>query len=301
MPTSLMPTDFNEATFRKSLSYSSTAAPSDILRDIDAIRNLDADAEHNNHFWNLVIFGCVLVILAAIPAFVVEYVVVGVFLGVAGLIGLCFSIGQKIHNNELDVPNRRYELVTEVLGYLSKDIGPDETVSVAIDFKPHNHKSKLDRKGKAGKWNVKYFVDSWLTLSGRLLDGTKFHISMIEKHQDRDRTSRSRSGKTKFKTKTKVASEAILQLKVKPRRYPNLSALVGTTDSNAFQLPPAIGVKAFFADDETLRLRTTSAVQWDVYPMKERPGKHDGVTWLATKLMTLYGLLNSARQAAKGA
>ena len=296
-----MPTNFNEVTFRQSLSYSSTALPSDILRDIDTIRNLDANAEHNNHFWNLVIAGCVLGILVAIGAIAAEITVVGIFFGVAGLIGLCVSISRKVHNNRLDVPNRRYELVTEVLGYLSKDIGPDETVTVLLDFKPHNHKSKFDRKGKAGKWNVKYFVDTWLTLSGRLRDGTKFNISMIEKRQDRDRTSTSRSGKTKWKTKTKVASEAILQLKVKPRRYPNLSALAGATDSNAFQLPPAIGVKAFFADDETLRLRTTSAFEWDVYPMKERPGKHDGVTWLATKLMTLYGLLNTARQAAKGA
>lgn len=296
-----MPTNFNEVAFRQSLSYSSTAPPSDILRDIDTIRNLDANAEHNNHFWNLVIGGCVLSILTAIPALVAEFIVVGLFLGVAGLIGLCVSISRKVHNSRLDVPNRRYELVTEVLGYLSKDIGPDETVTVAIDFRPHNHKSKFDRQGKAGLWNVKYFVDSWLTLSGRLLDGTKFSISMIEKRQDRDRTKISQSGKAKWKTKTKVTSEAILQLKVKARRYPNLSAFASTTDSNAFQLPPTIGVKAFFADDETLRLRTTSAQEWDVYPIKERPGKHDGVTWLATKLMTLYGLLNSARQAAKGA
>ena len=296
-----MPTNFDEAAFRRSLSYSSTATPSEVLRDLDAIRNLDANAEHNNHFWNLVIAGCVLVLLAAIPAMMAELVVVAMLLGTAGLISLCVSIGRKVHNNRLDVANRRYELVTEVLGYLGKDIGPDETVTVQIDFRPHNHKAKFDRKGKAGKWNVKYFVDTWLTLSGRLMDGTKFNISMIEKHQDRSRRSTSRSGKTKWKSKTKGSSEAILQLKVKPRRYPNLSAFAGTADANAFQLPPSINVKAFFADDETVRLRTTSAMQWDVYPIQERPGKHDGVTWLATKLMTLYGLLNSARQSAKGA
>ncbi|MEP3478518.1 MAG: hypothetical protein ABJZ55_04665 [Fuerstiella sp.] len=296
-----MPTDFDEAAFRRSLTYSSTAVPSEVLQDLATIRNLDENAEHNNRFWNLVIAGCVLAMLAAIPAMMAELPVVAMLLGAAGLVSLCVSMTRKAHNNRLDVPNRRYELVAEVLGYLGKDIGPDETVTVAIDFRPHNHKSKFDRKGKAGKWNVKYFVDSWLTLSGRLMDGTKFNISMIEKHQDRSRTSTSRSGKTKWKSKTKDASEAILQLKVKPRRYPNLSALAGTTNSHEFQLPPAVGVKAFFADDETLRLRTTSARQWDVYPMQDRPGKHDGVTWLATKLMTLYGLLNSARQSAKGA
>ncbi len=124
---------------------------------------------------------------------------------------------------------------------------------------------------------------------------------MIEKHQDRSCTKTSASGKLKWKPKTKCSSEAIILLKVKPSRYPKLETLAGTLNPAAFALPPTTTLKAFHADNDSLRLRTTSAIPWDIFPLNKRQENHDGVKWIAMKLMAMYAILETARQERKKA
>lgn len=292
-----MSSTFNEDRFRRSLSYSTSATPSDVLHDIRLIRRIDAEAEHKNHFWTLAIAGSVFAMITGFLLIVGGLSTFGVVIGITGLIVLITGISRKFVHKRMDVDNRRYELAAELLRYLSKDMAPDAVVDMAIDFRAHNHKNKLDRSGKTGLWNTKFFVDPWMTLTGRLLDGTKFSITMIQKHQDRHRTKRSASGKTKHKYKTKASSEAVVTLRIKPHRYPDVATLSGTVQSASIRLPPGIRVKAFDAQNESLTLRTTTTSDWNVYPRDQREKNNDGVQWIAMKLMFLYGLLITARKA----
>jgi hypothetical protein len=241
----------------------------------------------------------VLAMLIGIVCIVAEAVVVGCVVGLAGLILLITAISRKFVHKRMDVENRRYELAAELLRYLSKDMAPDAVLDGTIDFRAHNHKNKLQRSDKVGLWNAKFFVDPWMTLTGRLLDGTKFTITMIQKHQDRHRTKRSASGKTKHKYKTKASSEAIVALRIKPHRYPEVAALSGSVHPATIRLPPGIQVKAFDANNESLTLRTTTTNNWKVYPRDQREKSDDGVQWIAMQLMCLYGLLNNAKKAQK--
>ena len=38
-------------------------------------------------------------------------------------------------------------------------------------------RAKLKRKGQVKQWKVEYYVDPWLTLTGRLLDGSAHSVS----------------------------------------------------------------------------------------------------------------------------
>ena len=123
----------------------------------------------------------------------------------------------KISVSDLD--NRRHELATGLV----RLVGADQPLTMVVDFREHDHEDHLQRKGKVGRWNAEFYVDQWLQLQGRLVDGTKFTIRLIEKQQLRRRQKTSASGRQKTKTKTKSSSEAILTLKVKGKRYPRVT------------------------------------------------------------------------------
>ena len=290
-----MSANLNESALRKSLVYSSTATVADLTADLNTIRTIDSEAEKNSSFWSLIIGAAVVAIIVGIVCLAQEYVPAAIVIGGAGAVLLVVSVTKRSIHARMDLDNRRYELVAELLKYVSRDMAPDALVSVSINFQPHNHRSKFERSGTVGHWNAKFYVDPWLTMSARFLDGTKFSVTMIEKHQDRNRTKRSASGKTKYKYKTKSSSEAIVSLRIKPTRYPDVATLQETFDLRTMQWPAGVAVKAFSADNESLSLRTTSALDWNVFPIHQRDDNHDAVKWIAMKLMCLYGLLNSAK------
>ncbi|MEO2030710.1 MAG: hypothetical protein ABGZ35_01355 [Planctomycetaceae bacterium] len=281
----------------KTGKYERTASASAVLADVEAIRGLDAEAERQVRFWTGILTAGVVGLIAGFFMFVAELVLAGAGLSAVGLVTLVTAIVKRSQYGKQDVDDRRYELVAGTLKYLSRDMAADEQVSVSIDFRPHNHKSKFLEQGKAGIWNAKFYVDPWMVMKGRFLDGTKYAVSMIEKQQDRHRTKRSASGKLKTKTKTKNASEAVVTLKVKQKRYPELSAHAATVDTSSVRLPGWVSVKTVGVEEEGLTLHSTTKLGWDVYSPGEREQKHDGVHWIAMKFMYLYSLLNQAKKA----
>ncbi len=119
---------------------------------------------------------------------------------------------------------------------------------------------------------------------------------MIEKQQNRQRTKRSASGKLKTKRKTKNASEAIVTLRVKEKRYPAVASLTDAPDSALIQLPPWVQVKSVGIEGESLTLRSVTKGGWNVSGPGFEPAPNDGVNWVAMKLMYLYSLLNTAKK-----
>lgn len=292
-----MTSTIDGSVLKKTGKYERTASASAVLADVEAIRSLDAEAEHKVRFWTGILCLSILPLAGGFVMFAAEWVPAGAGLAAIGLVTLVTAIVKRSQYGQLDVEDRRYELVAGMLNYLSRDMAADEQVSVSIDFRAHNHKSKFQKKGKVGHWNAMFHVDPWMVMKGRLLDGTKYAVSMIEKQQDRYRTKRSASGKLKTKRKTKNASEAVLTLKVKQKRYPELSAHTSTVDASSVRLPGWVSVKTVGVEEEGLTLRSTTKLGWDVYSPGEREQKHDGVHWMVMKFMYLYSLLNQAKKA----
>ncbi|MEI7700436.1 MAG: hypothetical protein WCK86_11615, partial [Planctomycetia bacterium] len=195
----------------------------------------------------------------------------------------------------LNLDNRRYELVFGLLSLLRKDMAVAARVNVAIDFTPHIHKSMLARTGKMGAWDTRYFVHPWLQITGVLVDGTRFTLKLIERHQDRHKVKINPRGKRKHKSKTKTSSEAILTLKVRLKRYPGFESLSGGL-ADSLRMPPWVQLKSVNANGRLLTLRTVTTSPWNVPGSdSDRTTEHDGTNWIAVMFLNLYGLLDSAK------
>ncbi len=159
------------------------------------------------------------------------------------------------HHN---VEDRRYELCAELLSTLARDSDPLSEIALRLDLGLSTVASKqTDRKtykNRRGRFYVRVYTDSWLDLRGRLLDGTRYHVSCTDVVKAK-RVVKGRKNKTKQKSKSK--QKVAIQLKVKPSKAPGLAHL-GNAARQALAIAPisinsvavavdGIAVKASFA------------------------------------------------------
>jgi tellurite resistance protein len=298
----------SEEEFAESLQYRVRSTADRVLADIKFLKQFDAIQQSRAASWKkkrnygLVggLAGGILILIGANVA--TALAALGVVVLIVGFGWTIFASVQASSSAKLDLENRRYGLLDGVVRLVAADVGGDTPLGVSLDFRDETHADKLQRKGKVGRWDAEFYVDRWLDLQGRFVDGTKFSVAMIEKHQKRHRTKRSRSGKIKHKNKTKHATEAIVSLKIKGKRYPQLTGQAKQVDKY-IQLPPKATLKSIRVEGEQLVLRSTCTVPWSLKSMGEPefaervrggPGL-DGVNWLAMMLLSLYALLNESK------
>ena len=72
-------------------------------------------------------------------------------------------------------------LVDRTLEIFSRDMATNAKVSGRIDFRPHDHASKLKLRRRSESVESEILlVDPWLTLTGRFLDGSLFRLAAVE-------------------------------------------------------------------------------------------------------------------------
>lgn len=221
------------------------------------------------------------------------------WLGRLGCLGLVIfgliSRSRATDADKLDLESRRYELMDTVLKLVGEDIADEAQLTLHMDMRPATHPSKKQRQGKVGSWNVTYYLDPWLRLSGKLCDGTRFKLAMVEKHQERTKIKRSRRGKIKRKSKQKSSTETLLQLTPKPGRYSQLQAIGGDA-RGAIQLPENVTVKALDASAESLSLRTLTDWRWNsALPKGGSLSGLSGPHLVSLMFLSLFQVLNLSR------
>jgi len=283
----------DERQFMRSLQYSGIVPVASAASDMTYLRSIDKMVESRK--W----ISCVVASIAGVMmiggCFLAEYkpllfgglALVGFLTFLAGLIS-----AWRYHQFDLD--DRRYEFVASLLPLLQVDMEENATAEIHMNFLPHNHKSKFQRKGKVGYWDANFYNDAWFSMRGRFLDGTKFSMTLLEKQQDRSRWKTSMSGKLKRKTKTKNASEVIVSLKFKNKRYPNAQELASGIQQFV-RLPQWAELKSVVAEGDALTLRSTTKSGWSAgNPQGQQPAR-DGVGWVSMAVLSLYKLLNEAK------
>jgi hypothetical protein len=292
--------------FREELVHSTRTSCTQLLEDLRFLRDLDANKEKlqartSKVGWSsLALAGILtftgLILLMPIPAAV--------------------SIGAFVlhsRHKRLNLENRRYELVSRVVELLKADISPSEPVQLRIDLRPETHDKKLrgESKTRTG-WDVKHYIDPWLTVEGRLLDGTHFRLDMTERIDVRSRWKKTSRGKTKHKSKRLADSLLRVRLRVKPERYQHLARL-GPRAKGALQLPPGTRVKGLDVKEDRVELAVLLDSPWtptaEVPPpqLKKAPMKTlvnrapvntaqvDGSRVVAMSFLSLYQVLNLSR------
>lgn len=160
------------------------------------------------------------------------------------------------------VDPRRQELVLQTMTLLQEDVSPEALLTLQMDLRPADHADKLagTRTTRTG-WNSKHYLDPWLSLQGRLLEGTSFQLDMTESLDQRSRSKRSRSGKTRYKTRRMEESFVRLRLRVKPERYTQLLR-IGEQARGAVRLPQGARLKALRVEEDRLDLTVRMNAPW---------------------------------------
>lgn len=290
---------FDSAGFKSSLIYESQASSQDVVTAVESIREIDKANEPQQKLWGAV------TIVALIAAVVVLIVGLAnnlgtfglVFAGFLGIFGVVAGFKWRAHKR-LNFVDKRYELLAAMTRLLSRDIASDGTLNVRLDVTKPDQAHKFTHKGKAGTWNVKYYDDAWLSMSGKLLDGTGFQLVVSERFQQRSKWKRSSSGKMKHKTKTKSGTAATLRLKPKASKYVDL-AKVNDDASQAIQLPYWVDSKGLQQNEGTFVLKTATRAEWEI-PVKGGPAEEfNGTEMIAAMFLSLYQILNLSKAITK--
>ncbi len=290
---------FPDDHFREHLVYSTRAPAGTVLGHLQHIRESDARAEAEHRrlaSWasTTMVGGWLLSALMCFSgdeALIIAAVCLAVL--TAAVAFALFRAAQK--HKRLDVENRRYQLLDRVLRLLHTDMHPSEEVALSLDLRPAQHASKQRGTRTRDIWTLVDFLDPWLSLETRLLDGTHLHLELLDKVQKR--TGYKHNGrKSKFKSKTKRATLAVLRLRVPPQRYPGLAGL-GKRGRWAVQLPQGVTVSRFGVQRDRLLLKVDLGPEWET-GRAEPPGV-DGSRVVGMMLMSLYQVLNRSRTQAR--
>ncbi|MFY0564756.1 hypothetical protein ACN28E_12950 [Archangium lansingense] len=292
--------------FSKETIYRASLPCTQVLEDLQRMGKLDAIKEkQQGRAFNV---GCGTLVAATLLLFVGFVVVEDFELSVVmlwsggglALVGIVAFILRSRYER-LNLENRRYELVSHTVGLLQADISPDEPVTLELDLRPETHsdKYKNDSRTRSG-WNVKHYLDPWLSLQGRLLDGTHFSLEMTERIQMRKRTKTTPRGKTKFQNKRKSDALLRLRLRVKPERYQHL-ARIGSQAEGAMQILKGTRLKDLSVDPDRIDLTLVVDSAWRAgdapssQPQTHGPPELNGVRVVAMAFLSLYQLLNLSR------
>ncbi|WNG39575.1 hypothetical protein F0U61_42320 [Archangium violaceum] len=278
--------------------YRTQAPCTQVLADMQQLREVDDIKEKKEAVTYFV--GCGSLVIGAFAGFF------GLFtLGASGLssvllpgalillvVGIVAFVMRAQHA-KLDLENRRYELVSRIVKMLQADTAPQAPVTLEIDLRDGTHPAKFFSEGKTPSgWQAKSYIDRWLSLQSRLVDGTHLRLEMIERTDKRTRTRRGSSGRTKTKTRTVSDALVRVRLQVKTEKYQHLGRL-GAHARNAVRLPKGTRLKSFSVEPDRVDLTVLISDPWDVKASSAM--QVNAVEVVAMSLLSLYQILNLSR------
>jgi hypothetical protein len=158
----------------------------------------------------------------------------------------------------INIPDHRYQLLAKILQTLQPDIKPDFKLK-AVLMLDWQIKRRLYRKVSYSRWHdgiTQDYQDFWLQLQGKLLDGTRFFITVTQHYQERTGSKRQSSGRG-YKSKEKSMSKGFfvkLILISSKNRYRTLSSYQ-TLLENFIKLPPSVVLRQLKVTDQKLQIK----------------------------------------------
>ncbi len=280
--------------FQREACYQAKDSPQAILADIAVIRGLDTVAEGKQRLW-----GWLSVLFLVVGGIALLVGGPGTIVGIIFLMGFGVALLIRRGHKNSNVEDRRYELVAGLLPLLEADMNPDALIDINLDLRELESHAKLDRTEDFGRITERYYVDPWLKISGRFLDGTSFQIGFLDRMRVRHVVKYSASGKRKSKTKRKAKLSIVVQLKVKPDRYPALPH-VADSSKGAVQIPPGCVVLGLKSNGPTLSLKVEPPDYWDAEVPGEPAADPSGANIIAMMMLSLYQVLTLAKTIDKG-
>ncbi|NOK17375.1 hypothetical protein [Corallococcus carmarthensis] len=246
----------------------------------------------------------------------------GSFMGLGGVLALIASwVGgrppMEVSSSLLEerfvdpYEQQRRLLLATLLQRFQLDLLDDTPVDVTLDLSSSLDPSKRVHLGSYGTGiREEDFANPWLSLQGRLADGTRLHLSVVDVARMFQRT---KDLPRKVKTRSKRRGVSLIQvaLRVKPERHPGLAALEKRA-RDAVRLPHGATLKRVRVAEDRVELRVLLDEDWvaqapdpsQVLPDKARKAdapKPDASRTATMMLLSLCQVLNhSSSQAQPG-
>lgn len=202
---------------------------------------------------------------------------------------------------QLDLENRRYELLSRLVELLGRDMDPAQPAHVYLDLRSADHPSKLRGVTENKPWTIRHFQDEWLWMRGTLQDQSVFTLTATERRRIRSGWKRGASGKLKHKTKSKSKFYFGLQLSLRRKKHPHIDA-IANAGHGAVQLPPHAMPKSLSCKKGVIRLKTVMPWEWDEpSPGQPASAQPRASTAIAAMFLSLYQMVNLSNQQQKKA
>lgn len=284
--------------FRRSLVYEQRSTAKALIADLLAIADSDSVAEAQQKKWGniLTILSISFFILLVASFFWNPLFVLVVILGIPLIIIIILWNKERQRN----IPNERYEIPKQLIPKVLRDMQPDSSIELAIDFsEPKQKRKKVDTipDPRRPRWKIDRYTDPWFRLEGQFLDHTRFQVAIAEFTIEKYGWKRSRSGKSKFKRKAKPKGcEVALTLKFSRNKYGAISILRESL-SEAIKLPDEARMKRLKVSDSQLLL----AVKMPPYRMTQNIDAEQIDHLITQMFLSLYHGLNLAKQLSRTA
>jgi hypothetical protein len=281
--------------FKKTLRYTRSAGPDQVVQDVGALRLFDAGHEALERRWRRWMgFGFVGAFVSFFAGGIVSAMVGAGWPMVAVPALLALGIVSAVRQRawaRFNLANERYELLAAVCRLLKADLPRDGTVDVNLTLDRPEQAQYLTRKLERGRWKCKLYVQPWLRLRGRLIDGTRFDVRAVERQEVRT-CWKSNGRKTKHKRKVKAST--LVDVALVPKRKDGAPALASLGDrlTEATKLPPGARLLRASADADSLTLRAVLS------PDDPRTRFLDMEKTVALMLLSLYQVIAAARRGA---
>jgi len=284
-------------TYQQSLVYEGDTTLARWREDARVLRSLDLRAERlrRQWLWTNVAVGLVL----AFAVFVVianEDLPRGARSVVLGFPATLLVIGLIRHATvkRLDVENRRYELVDALLGLLARDMKKDAGFFLRLDLLPPTHDSKARVRSQRDGWNISAYTDPWLTLRGRLLDGSRFSLTVRDHLEVRKRWKKTARGKMKLKEKRREGLSASLKVRPDDERLAPLRARTEALPRP--KLPDAARVEGLRLDEDAVVLEGYLRGRWATAPGGVGEAEVSALDFLTATFVGVYRLIPERRR-----
>ncbi len=288
------------ARFRDSGVYHQKAALNVILADMVQLRDYDTqiEARVRTHGRSSCLLWVLTVAAGAAAVVIWPLAILAVLLLIAAVV---FSVKWG-RASKLDLENRRYELVAQLLELVGRDSDWSQPLHVYLDLRPADHGSKLQSTHEQSPWTIQTFIDPFMSLEGTLGDGTRYKLGATERRRIRSGWKRGSSGKLKHKTKTKSKYRFEVDLIVRTKKHPRLE-IIAASGHGAVQLPPFVQPKKLKCKKGVLHLEVSLPSEWDetagdtqVAAMTTRASPI-----FAAMLLSTYQIVTLSKQVAKQA
>jgi len=283
-----------QASIRDTLHYAAQGSAAELMMDLGQLAILDKNSEKLQKKWGWFSAGGCLVVFVGIP---LGILLVPLFaLCVLGLVFFIVAIGRYGKFKKTNLEDRRYQLAARVVRLLSADVDPNAPMKLSIGLGSTERKECAVGQNNVMGWDVTYYRDAWLSVAGKLADGSSFKLDQVELLQVRKKRKVNYRGKVKHKRKDKHGLLCTLTLKYKDSRYPAMATLAGSA-FQAVQLPHGAMLKQLTPQPGSLALKVTSKVPWTVpQPGAQAYQELNAMDLVAMMFLSAYQVLNLAKR-----